>query len=539
MTVYVYLAASAVFAFTAWLGSKYLLHMVQLEGYKPRQYWWWIKHNFRSLFIKDALIPVIAHALYLMVGIKGYDDIFGIVSLIVWSGAIGYIIIYPALKVKKEVKKPLVYTHRAIRLFVMNFILLFLLSFMMFKISRNPVEFLLLISVLKLFFPFIMLLAALVFYPVEMALQYRYFISAQNRIRGMKGLKVIGITGSYGKTSTKYFVNTILSEKYSTIMTPESYNTPMGITKVIREQLNDKHEVFVCEMGARNVGDIQTLCRLANPSIGILTSIGPQHLETFKSVANVAKTKYELIQSLPYDGTAIFNGDNTYCLELARKTGIETVIYSINNKEKDVYVYAEEIKDSKEGLKFRVKGEDGIDFECQTALLGKHNISNMLAAICVALKLGLTPEEIKMGISKIKPVPHRLEILPTNNGVTVIDDAFNSNPVGAREALETIKELTDGNKIIITPGMVELGSVEYEENKKIGKAMAECVDYAILVGKKRSNPIVEGLKSKKFPDDRIIIVSNLNEATARLGQIVKPGDVVLFENDLPDNYNEE
>jgi UDP-N-acetylmuramoyl-tripeptide--D-alanyl-D-alanine ligase len=291
-------------------------------------------------------------------------------------------------------------------------------------------------------------------------------------------------------------------------------------------------------MGARNPGDIRTLCRLASPVIGVLTSIGPQHLETMRTIENVTRTKNELIECLPYYGTAVFNGDNKYCLALARKTGVETYIYGVENRDFDFYITAGDIENSREGLKFRVYSDEGIDFECRTALLGRHNASNMLAAISVALKLGLTVEEIKRGISKIEPVPHRLQLLKSNNGVTVIDDAYNSNPEGARQALETIRDFTGGSRVVVTPGMVELGSLEHKENKKLGKIIAECCDYAILIGIKRSRPIVQGLKEKGFAEDRTIVVTTLEEGMKRLSKIVKTGDVVLFENDLPDNYAE-
>jgi len=537
MIAAIYIIITAIFAFGIYEGSKYLLHMAQLEGYKPRQYWWWIKHNLNSLLSKDFIMLLVALAFFVIARVKEYSGIIVYAISFLWIDVYGFLA-YQSLNRKKDVKKPLVFTHRAIRLFIINLLLVALWTVLSYISLKDSAGFLLALSLIKLLLPFNMLLSTAVAYPMELLVQYRYFRLAGIKIRGMKDLKVIGITGSYGKTSTKYFLKTILSEKYNTLMTPESYNTPMGITRVIREQLTDEHEVFVCEMGARNIGDIKTLCNLTGPSMGILTSIGPQHLETFKSIENVAKTKNELIEALTFDGTAIFNGDSELCLELARKTGVETFIYSINNIEKDTYLHAEEIRNSREGLKFRVKGQDGIDFECQAPILGKHNVSNMLAAICAALKLNLTTEEIKRGVSNIKPVPHRLEILPTQNGVTVIDDAFNSNPVGAREALETIKEFADGSRIVITPGMVELGRIEYEENKKFGKIMAKCVDYAILVGIKRSKPILEGLRSEGFKEDRIIVVSSLSEATQKMGAIIKAGDVVLFENDLPDNYNE-
>ncbi|MDI6617279.1 MAG: UDP-N-acetylmuramoyl-tripeptide--D-alanyl-D-alanine ligase [Clostridiales bacterium] len=538
MTVILYILSASIFAWAVYLLSIRQLHMAQLEGYKPTQYLRWITNNICSLFLKELIVLAVAGLFLALYYVTKNEVLLGYSAFIVWAFVNVYMI-YKNMSVKRKAKKPLRFTPRAIRLFITNLLLLLLWTGAACFLAKNIIFFILYLSLIKFLHPLNMALSTFLIYPFEMLVHYRYYRIAQLKIAGMKNLKVIGITGSYGKTSTKYFLKTILSEKYNTLMTPESYNTPMGITRVIREQLKDNHEVFVCEMGARNVGDIKTLCKLVNPTVGILTSIGPQHLETFKSLANIVKTKYELIQALPYYGTAIFNGDNSYCLNLARKTGIETLIYSIKGGDSDIFLTAEGIKISKEGLRFKVKSQDGIEFECQTRLLGKHNVSNLLAAICAALKLGLTPDEIKRGISKIEPVPHRLEILKTNNGVTVIDDAFNSNPVGSREALEAIKEFTDGSRIVVTPGMVELGSIEYEENKKFGKVMSKCCDLAILVGIKRSKPIIEGLKMGNFPEDKIIVVPDLNEAQKKIGQIVKVNDVVLFENDLPDNYNEK
>lgn len=538
MTIIIDALCGAIYFVVAYITCTRFLHMAQLEGYKPKQYWVWLKHNIKPSFLKEGVILIASLAFYVMTLIYGYNDIMGYLLSAFWILGSLYLS-YTGLTVKREAKKPLVFTFRATRLFITNLIFAAVWGVLGYFLSANIVVFIFYISAARFLMPVNMLLSTAVIYPFEMLIQFRFFSSAQNKIRSMKNLKVIGITGSYGKTSTKYFLATILKEKYNTLMTPESYNTPMGITKVIREQLNEKHEIFVCEMGARNVGEIKTLCKLVNPVIGILTSIGPQHLETFKSIANVLKTKYELIQALPYYGTAIFNGDNSYCFNLARKTGIETLVYGIDNKHEDIYITAEGIKNSRDGLRFTVKGQEGIEFECSTNLLGKHNVSNMLAAICTALKLGLSPEEIQRGISKIEPVPHRLQIVKSNNGVMVIDDAFNSNPVGAREALETIRDFTGGKRIVVTPGMVELGSIENEENRKLGKIIANCCDIAILIGLKRSKPIMEGLKHSGFSDDRIVVTSTLKEATERLGSIVKAGDVVLFENDLPDNYNEE
>lgn len=537
MATVIYIICAVVFGAGAYFKGKEQLHMAQLEGYKPKQYWWWIRRNIGYLFLKEILLLLPAAALYIIYRLNLYTDVYGYLIVSLWVLG-GLYLTYTGFKNRRQPKTPLKFTKRATRLFVAYLLLTVMWACLSYIGSSNFMEFVFYIGVARFLIPVNMLLATYIMYPVEAGVNYRYFHSAQVKIGGMKNLKVIGITGSYGKTSTKYFVKTILSEKYNTLMTPESFNTPMGITRVIREQLTEEHEVFVCEMGARNIGDIRTLCKLVSPTIGILTSIGPQHLETFKTIQNVANTKYELIQALPFDGTAIFNGDNKYCLELARKTGIETFIYGIENNEEDIFLKAGHVENSRTGLKFRVYTNDGREFDCCTNLLGKHNVSNLLAAICTALKLGLSIEEIQRGMEKIEPVPHRLQLINSGNGVTVIDDAFNSNPEGSRQALETIRDFTGGNRIVVTPGMVELGTIEYQANREFGKIMAGCCDIAILIGFKRSKPIMEGLKEGNFPEERIIVTRDLNEATAKFGRIVKAGDVVLFENDLPDNYNE-
>ncbi|AYD41048.1 UDP-N-acetylmuramoyl-tripeptide--D-alanyl-D-alanine ligase [Clostridium fermenticellae] len=525
------------FIYMCYSEVKKQLHMAQLEGYKPIQYWWWVKTNMRSIIISNVFQLIFCFIMFI-VSFYNYN------IAIVCTAIIGWIVLDTIISIMRKsnvkAKKPLVFTPRASRLFTTNCILIVIFMLIGFFISDDLIQFLLCLAVIQFFIWLVMLISSRINYPIEMHIQMGFKKDAAKKISSMDNLKVIGITGSYGKTSTKYFVKTILSEKYNTLMTPSSFNTPMGITKVIREDLTRQHEVFVCEMGARNIGDIKELCDIAHPSIGIITTIGPQHLATFKTMENIANTKYELIEALPEDGMAVLNMDNEYCKKMWDKTKIQKYGYSIENTENagGVFLRAENIKVSKKGLMFTIKGSDGLEIECNTKLLGKVNVSNILAGACIALKLGLTPEQIKRGIKRIEPVPHRLQILDTNNGLTVIDDAFNSNPSGSKEALETIKELTGGRKIVITPGMVELGDIEYEENKKFGKIMAKCCDYAILVGIKRTKPILEGLKEENFPHDRIIVTATLDEATQKFSKISKIGDIVLFENDLTDNYNE-
>jgi UDP-N-acetylmuramoyl-tripeptide--D-alanyl-D-alanine ligase len=359
---------------------------------------------------------------------------------------------------------------------------------------------------------------------------------AHEKVRSFPELKIVGITGSYGKTSTKFITGTILASKYETLVTPSSYNTPMGLSKVINNDLDERYEVFVAEMGARKIGEIEEVAELCNPKIGILTSVGPAHLETFGNLENIAKTKYELIESLPADGIAIFNYDNEYTRKLADKTYKEKLTYGIDSDDADLY--ATDIKVTETGSSFMMADKFGNKVQCHTRLLGKHNILNLLAGACAGLAMGMSLVEIAKGIEKVQPVEHRLQLINSGNGVLVIDDAFNSNPHGARAALEVLDEFTTGSKIIVTPGMIELGEFGEEENRKFGEVIAGVCDTVILVGKNQTKPIQNGLKIANFDEENLYIVNSLSEATEIIGKIVRVGDVVLFENDLPDTFAE-
>lgn len=457
--------------------------------------------------------------------------------------------IYVSTQRKKiKAKKPLVYTARAKRVFGLSVCLLVGLAAILVRIAEGSpwgIAIFLFseVAVINL------TVANLLIYPLERTINGAYLLSARKRIKTLQP-RVIGITGSYGKTSTKYILHQILSQKFNTLMTPDSYNTPMGICKVIRGDLAPEHEIFIVEMGAYKRGDIRELCNLASPEIGILTAVGPQHLERFKSIENIAKGKYELIESLPSDGLAVFNCDNEICAELADKREQDggpvrryaTEPFPVPSVSGKVNLTATNIRHTTEGLAFTahigVDTADIADAEIQTQLLGQHNVSNILAATAVAIECGMTLEEIRQAIANVEPVPHRLQLTTGVGDVTIIDDSFNANPVGAKAALEVLTEIGDGKKVLVTPGMVELGEREYEENKRFGEQAANACDLVILVGPTRTTPILDGLKAAEYPSQQIIVARNLEEVKQHLATQVKAGDVVLFENDLPDNYKE-
>lgn len=446
-------------------------------------------------------------------------------------------------KVINEDKTPLVMTDRAKRLFstyrtltLSIIIIIGLLSL----ISENIIykTFTLVLSIIiYMASPKILNFAAKINAPNEARINQGFYNSAQEKVKSMKDLKVVGITGSYGKTSTKVITSTILKEKYNVQDTPASYNTPMGLSKVINNDLDDSKDIFIAEMGAYTIGEIKECADLVSPDIGILTSIGPAHLESFGSIENTIKTKYELIEALPEDGVAIFNYDDPNLKGVADKTTLKKIYYGIDDISK-LDIYATDINVNSHGSDFKLVIKDLGEIKCQTRLLGRHNIKNILAGAAASYILGLSLEEISDGISKIQSIAHRLDLIDSGNGVIVIDDGFNSNPSGAKAALEVLDEFKTGKKFIVTPGMIELGDIEYDENKKFGKEISKVCDFVFLVGKNRTKPIYEGLIEEGYSEDRIYSVDSLNEAIDIYGKLLTPGDVILFENDLPDSYSE-
>ena len=521
------------------------LHILQLDGYKTGRYLKWIRQHLKNCFeVKEIL--VIGGLLVLTALYPQYHDTWFFPALCVAWG--GFQVYLSTRRKEVEVKKPLVYTARAKRVFGLSICLLVGLATTLVLIAKtSPWRIAIFlfseVSVINL------TIANLLIYPLERTINGAYLFSARKRIRTLQP-RVIGITGSYGKTSTKYILHQILSQKFNTLMTPDSYNTPMGICKVIRGDLTPEHEIFIVEMGAYKRGDIRELCNLAFPQIGILTAVGPQHLERFKSIENITKGKYELIESLPADGLAIFNCDNEICAGLADKweqTGSSVRRYAteespVASVADTADLIATNVRYTDNGLAFTVHANtekfDITDTEIQTRLLGKHNVSNILAAMTVAMECGMELEEIQEAVAKVEPVPHRLQLTTGAAGVTIIDDSFNANPVGAKAALEVLTEIGKGKKVLVTPGMVELGEREYEENRRLGEQAADACDLVILVGPTRTTPILEGLKAAEYPSQQIIVALNLEEVKQHLATQVQAGDVVLFENDLPDNYKE-
>lgn len=524
------------------LASRSLIHYFQLESYQFPGYFRTLKRNWRRAVAPGLLMTAIwlitsAAAMALTDGRE--NETTALIVRLVWClalPALGWLV-RCMTKSDKE-KKPLKLTARVKRLYVVALLVytgLWFLIDALGRVSALRVPAMYLCMLYPLFLPFLLALAGLIAWPVEKGISELYFRDARRKLMRQKDLIRVGITGSYGKTSVKFILETILQERYRVLVTPASFNTPMGVTRVIRNDLEPGCQVFVSEMGARHVGDIKEMCRLVHPTIGVITSVGPQHLDTFKTLERVKETKYELIRALPEDGCAFFPDDGGICRELYdRTTDKERHLAGGTSGQRDVW--AENLQVSARGSTFDLCTRDE-RVSCTTALLGTLNIQNILLAASVALRLGMSARNIANGIRRLKPVEHRLQLLPSRGGITMIDDAFNSNPKGSLAALEVLKQFPS-RRVVITPGMVELGEKEAEFNKQFGAAMASCADIVILVGKKHTEPIAEGLLENGFSKEALHVTANLDEAAALMRQLATSGDTVLFENDLPDNYTE-
>lgn len=368
--------------------------------------------------------------------------------------------------------------------------------------------------------------------PVQRAIDARYYRDAERIIASMPELKVIGITGSYGKTSTKHFLYTILREQFETVMTPGNFNTTLGVVRTVREHLKPYTEVFIVEMGAKQKGDIAEICGLVHPSIGIITAVGPQHLESFKTIECVRDTKFELADSLPASGLAVLNND--FPMIEGREVGNCRIARYTAAGNAAAHYFATDVAYSPSGTSFTINSADGPVLNLTTRLVGSCNVSNLIAAVIVALEMGVAPSTVAAAVRRIEPVEHRLSMRRTPAGVTILDDAYNSNPSGSAMALEVLAGMP-GRRIVITPGMIELGDDQERLNREFGERIAASADIAVIVGQYNREAITAGIEQGEG-EPELVIVDSFAQGQQYLNSIMRPGDVVLYENDLPDTF---
>lgn len=497
--------------------------MLQQNSYFPSRYLPWIRESYAVPLTLEVIGFALSALLY---SVRLYA------VLLVFIFAVRIIRIVFAVGTQKKSIKKLVCTGRIKRLFTAAAILLAIFIALYAVFPKSPVGeiFVLLCLIFSFVSPLTSLTCRMLTAPIEKTVSRWYINDAKRILREHSNLTVIGVTGSYGKTTTKFILSRILSEKYNVVATPQSFNTPMGVVRTIREKIEPQTQIFICEMGAKNIGDIKEICDIVHPKYGIITSVGEQHLETFKTVDNVFKTKFELADEVLKNGGKVFvNGDSA---ELIKR--IDPSLYTVYGTG-DFDIKASNITYGRNGSEFTaIAGETEIPLSSR--LLGLHSVINITGAAALALHLGVTPENIRFAVSSLKPTEHRLELKPYLNGSTLIDDAYNANPEGCIEAVRVLSSFDNMKKVIVTPGLIELGAKEYDCNFALGLEAAKKCDIIILVGINRSKPLREGAESAGFNPDNLYVVKSFKEAMDVYGRLADKNTVVLLENDLPDNY---
>ncbi|MEX0771064.1 MAG: UDP-N-acetylmuramoyl-tripeptide--D-alanyl-D-alanine ligase [Balneolaceae bacterium] len=538
---------------------RYFLHMFQLFGYKSHEFLEWASRHFFSRVItpEHVMINVVLVALlYLMSERMTVTAAAIVLSVFVffWFGSVS------RFSPEKE-KKPLRFTPRMIRLTIAQTVLILLPLIVILDLAftgrllnstisirefglpvlmADPYFLFFGMVLVDLMSPLLLLISAGLMKPVEKRIHEGFKKKARSKLAKLQDLKIVAVTGSYGKTSTKFMIHDLLNERYKVCVTPGSYNTPMGICKVINDDLEAHHQVLVLEMGARYPGNIRELCEIARPDVAVITNVGKAHLETFGSIDSIAREKSTLARELNPGGALILNSDDERVRQMADlREDVQVIQTGLNTGS----IRARNVEIGEQGTRFIMLWESEptsrpAEQEIQMKLLGAHNVQNFLLAAGVAHTFGIRPATLALAAKKIEPVRHRLE-LKKEGDLYVIDDAFNSNPVGARNAVDILCSFKSGRHIMITPGMVELGEAQEEENRNFGRYLAEAgLDLVILVGPEQTKPILEGIRESGRINDNIRVVKSLFEANDLVRDYARSGDIILYENDLPDTYDE-
>lgn len=422
-------------------------------------------------------------------------------------------------KRKLRQKKTLVYTNKVKLILLSAFIWWVIISVILLfnsPITGIIVGLLLIIQPYLLFF-----LAIATLWPYEYLNKLRIKHETRKKINNMPNLKVIGISGSYAKTSVKEILFQILNSKYKTLRTPDSYNTWLGVAKVVDYELDHRHEVFICEMGAYKKGEIAEICDMVSPDYGILTGLTYQHLERFGSLKNIKSAKFELTEAVNNLNRIVFNLNNK---------NINDEIKKRNYKVAKPKIKLVSITLTKNGTNLKIVINKKT-YSITTNLFGEAQAQNIILSSEMALKLGMKPKEIVGAINSLKPFTNRSTVKRFGD-TRIVDNTYSSNLESFKQTIKTAKSAY-GKKVLITPGIVELGNKEIEIHKRLGETAKNTFDQIVLVGKSRRTKALKQTIGKKgifIPDSK----HDYQEIIQRY--VDKKYDWIFLENDLTDNY---
>ena len=521
----------------------------QIEEYMSERYIRWLFSE------RERWLPARTIGVFFIGGVIAFfnDSIPGEIAIFPYFASIvaSVIAVFPPRE--GEIKKTFVRTQRASRMLGTAFLLSIIFAIVCIyfvsglNISSDRFSSGLIATtgfINFMFAPLWLMLGNLFMTPVESAMRQRYIRQAKSVLATIQP-KIIGITGSYGKTTTKNFLRDVLNGRYKTYATPKSYNTLMGISLAINTDLANDYSVeyFISEMGAYVEGEIERICQLTPPDISIVTEVGPQHLERFGSLENIETAKYEIIKNLPPYGLGVFNWDNPYVRNMYNKgypdnrIAISKTLSVEEAFKKGIRFIARDINETLDGLSFVVHDtQSGKSEAFMTGVIGEHNVTNLLLTTAVAVHEGMSLKDVAFRVRTLQPAASRLVRKETAAGITIINDAYSANPAGVLSSLKVLGMHNSGKRLLITPGMVELGILQDEENHKLGVVATQYATDIILVGEKQTEALKQGILSTDFALDKLYVFDTLSEATAWYQQNLQSGDTVLFLNDLPDTY---
>ena len=357
---------------------------------------------------------------------------------------------------------------------------------------------------------------------------------AEKKIKEHKNLTIIGITGSYGKSSTKEFLYAILSKKYKVLKTSGNTNTEIGVAQTVLNQLKPEHQIFIVEMAAYRKGEVKLLCDIVKPKIGIVTGVNEQHLALFGSLKNLlsAEGGGELADALPKGGILFVNGDNKYCLDLYKKFNGNKKVYSESNKKINSDIWSDSITVHKNYISFLAIDKKGEMAHFDVKVLGKHNVENLLGAILIAKELGMNFGEISEACENISQKQGGMTLKKGKHGIDIIDSSYSANPDGVFADLNYLS-IFPNKKVIVMPCLIELGGKSAEIHEKIGRKIAKICDLAIITNKDKFRELKKGFDETKTEGSNILLCDNTNDIYSAITLFCKSGDAVLLEGRVP------
>lgn len=496
--------------------TLYLFYFWQIKLYRLHRLLEEISRNKRIVFPVASYILILLLLIYFLKPIPHLLDFIIISTIIIWSVTIPKTLRWPTFTLKTSI-------------LFFSFVFIFggIGTFLFF--SATPLQKIFLPIIYDIFWGFFVLLFLIIAETLVSPIKSMRLEMARKKVSLLTSLNVIGITGSYGKSSTKEFLYTLLFEKYkdSVLKTPGNTNTEIGIANFVLENVNEKTKLFVCEIGAYRKGEIKKVCEIVKPKIGIITGINEQHNALFGSLENIINAKYELIDALPNDGLAIFNGENEICKGLYQKTKKRKMIVGLKGEGKTHYdLLAKEIVIKKESVRFIVESKEGNEMEFHLNVIGGHNVENFLLALAAALELKMSWEEIKRASERISHINNAMKLMKTKYGFYLLRSTYSSNPTGFLSHLDHLRHWS-GKKIVIFLPIIELGKESRRIHEEIIKKIEERCNLGISVSKEILN-ITRGRSSK------IMISNNPDEIRKIVLRVCKTEqDLLLLEGRIP------